>query len=195
MDYQQLLFAYNNLLDENAALKHENAELRKLMKLPMQETPKFEHTSINSATFINNYSTAEDRLTLFMSLFRGREDIFARRWYSPKTGKSGYQPVCENEWDNELCDKHKYKCNACPNRKLLPISRKYIEMHLRGNDKYSRDVVGIYPLLPDETCLFLVVDFDEDGYKKDVSAFRDACQDKGIPVYIERSRSGNGAHA
>lgn len=73
-------------------------------------------------------------------MFCGREDVFARRWYSKTTEKSGYQPVCENEWADGLCDKRKYKCSACLNRKLSPITDEDIYKHLEGKDYYARDV-------------------------------------------------------
>lgn len=196
MDYNQLLSAYNKLLKENDTLKTEIAELHRRFSLPLQETETEEKDTVFSvAPTVYNRSTAEEKLNLFMSLFRGREDVYAKRWYSSKTQNSGYQPVCANEWSDEICDKRKYKCNTCPHRKLLPISSKAIEKHLRGSDSNGRDVVGIYPMLADETCLFLAVDFDDDGYEKDISAFRGTCLENDIPVYIERSRSGNGAHA
>lgn len=112
-----------------------------------------------------------------------------------KFGQSGYQPVCENEWDMALCDKKKYKCSTCPNRKLAALTDKDIYEHLSGKDLYSRDVVGIYPMLDDETCYFLCADFDEENFKKDVSVFRKICEENNIPVSVEISRSGNGAHA
>lgn len=195
MEYQQLLLLYNKLLEENAVLKNEIAELRMRLPSPITVEVVQESDIVISNTTVHNRSSSDEKIDLFFSLFRGREDVYAKRWYSPKSGKSGYQPVCANEWEYELCDKRKYKCNVCPNRKLLPIDIKAIEAHLRGNDLNGKDVIGIYPLLPDETCLFLVVDFDDDGYEKDVTAFRAACTEKGIPIAIERSRSGNGAHA
>ena len=70
-----------------------------------------------------------------MSLFRGREDVYAKRWYSVKSEKSGYSPVCLNEWERGLCDKRKYKCNICPNRNLAPLNRNTISAHLSGNSK------------------------------------------------------------
>ena len=83
-------------------------------------------------------------------MFCGREDVFARRWYSKTTEKSGYQPVCENEWADGLCDKRKYKCSVCPNRKLSPLTDKDIYKHLEGKDYYGKDVIGIYPMLVDD---------------------------------------------
>lgn len=128
-----------------------------------------------------------------MSLFIGRNDLYAKRWYSTKTERSGYQPVCGNEW-SEVCNKQKYKCNNCPNRKLLPLDGKAIYAHLSGNDKYGRDVIGIYPLLTDEACRFLAVDFDDKDFEQASLAFKNTCHKSNIPAYIERSRSGSGAH-
>lgn len=140
----------------------------------------------------------EEKVTLFRSLFQGREDVFARRWFSPTTGKSGYQPVCAREWNREYCDKKKFKCAECPNREFQPLGYDDIYRHLEGKDPNGRDVIGVYAILPDNTCQFLCCDFDdkscEHGYQKDVMAYVGACRDWGIPAYIERSRSGNGAH-
>jgi hypothetical protein len=195
MDYQQLLVEYNKLIKENAVLKKENTELRKLMSLPEQTVDvKDTPTVILNESCISNYSSKKEKIELFISLFKGRDDVYAKRWYSLKTQKSGYQPACENEWNDELCDKRKYKCNSCPNRKLLTLNENVVENHLRGKDAYGRDVLGLYPMLPDENCLLLAIDFDGEGYEKDVSAFVEVCQEKGIPACIERSRSGNGAH-
>lgn len=140
----------------------------------------------------------QEKVELFQSLFKGREDVFARRWYSDTTKKSGYQPVCEREWNREFCDKRKYKCSECPNRKFAPLSYEHIFNHLAGKDVYGRDVVGLYPMLNDNTCYFLCTDFDdkscEHGYQNDVLAFAGVCKEWDVPCYIERSRSGNGAH-
>lgn len=143
---------------------------------------------------MNKYSSSTEKISLFRSLFCGREDVFARRWYSKTTEKSGYQPVCENEWADGLCDKRKYKCSACPNRKPMPLTDEDIFKHLSGKDEFGRDVIGIYPMLKDETCNFLCVDFDEDDYQNAVLAYCNTCKKYDIPVSIERSRSGNGAH-
>lgn len=143
---------------------------------------------------ITKYSPPDVKIRLFRSLFRGREDVYARRWQSAASGKSGYQPVCGNEWDPELCDKRKYRCAACPNRNLLPLDDASIDRHLRGKNELCRDVVGIYPLLQDETCRLLAVDFDESDFRDDALAFQRVCAANGVPAYVERSRSGNGAH-
>lgn len=142
----------------------------------------------------NQHSKPQEKIELFCSLFHGREDVYAKRWYAIKSKKSGYQPVCANEWEPYLCDKRKFKCKDCPNRRLLPLDHGVIEHHLRGKDEFARDVVGIYPMLEDETCFFLAVDFDEGNYQQEVQAFRKTCEMHGIPALVERSRSGDGAH-
>ncbi|MEO5338566.1 MAG: hypothetical protein H7841_17015, partial [Magnetospirillum sp. WYHS-4] len=84
----------------------------------------------------------------FRELFRGREDVFPRRWSNPRTGKSGYSPVCGNEWAPGLCDKPKVKCGDCPNRRFLPVTDDAIRHHLRGEGADGRDfTMGVYPLL------------------------------------------------
>lgn len=140
----------------------------------------------------------EEKVALFRSLFRGREDIFARRWYSPKTEKSGYQPVCTREWNPVYCNKKKYKCAECPNREFQQLGYTDVYAHLEGKDPNGKDVIGAYAILPDNTCFFLCCDFDdkscEHGYQDDVWAYVSVCRDWNIPAYVERSRSGNGAH-
>lgn len=189
--YKSLLEKYNLLLEENKKMKAELARLKGETSLSM---PESEIPTEFSTSSINKHSSPEEKIRLFRSLFKGREDVFARRWYSKTTDKSGYQPVCENEWNEKYCDKKKYKCSICPNRKLMPLTDKAIYRHLSGTDSYGRDVVGIYPMLADETCLFLCADFDEENFKSDVTAFKITCEEYDIPVSVEISRSGNGAH-
>ncbi len=190
MEYQELYAAYTKLLAENEHLQRENEQLR----LQLGVVPHAPPTEFTNAT-VTQQSTTDDKVALFRSLFCRREDVFARRWYSKMSEKSGYQPVCANEWADGLCDKRKFKCSVCPNRQLMSLTDKDIYNHLAGKDSYGRDVVGIYPMLLDETCRFLCVDFDDDDYCEAVTAFRKACKQYGIPVCVERSRSGNGAHA
>ena len=188
--YEELLSKYNILLKENKELKSQVTELKTKLGMPI-ETEEVVETS---DTVINKYSSTTEKILLYRSLFCGREDVFARRWYSKTTEKSGYQPVCENEWADGLCDKRKYKCSVCPNRKLSPLTDKDIYKHLEGKDYYGKDVIGIYPMLVDETCHFLCADFDDKEYEKDVLAFCEICDELNIPAYIECSRSGGGAH-
>ena len=148
--------------------------------------------------FTRSDLSLEERVNLFRSLFRGREDVFARRWESRNSGKSGYQPVCRREWQSQYCDKKKYKCAECPNREFEPLAYKHIYRHLEGRDPDCRDVVGLYAITANDGCNFLCADFDdkscEHGYQNDVKAYIAVCRDWDIPAYTERSRSGNGAH-
>lgn len=179
--------------DELSRLQAENARLRALLArhgiaIDEPTTPSPPRSQL----------TLEEKVNLFRSLFQGREDVFARRWFSPTTGKSGYQPVCSREWNREFCDKKKYKCAECPNREFQPLGYDDIYRHLEGKDPNGRDVVGVYAIFPDSTCCFLCCDFDdkscEHGYQNDVMAYVGVCRDWKIPAYIERSRSGSGAH-
>ena len=128
---------------------------------------------------VTNESTDEQKIALFRSLFRGREDVYPRRFESSRTGKSGYQPACRKEWIRPFCQKPKIKCGNCENRDFTPISDDVIRNHLIGNDptdRYRREfVVGMYPLLLDETCWFLAVDFDKETWKKDSRAYIETC--------------------
>lgn len=135
--------------------------------------------------------TPADKVKLFRSLFRGRTDIFPVRFVSKKTGRAGYAPACSNKWLPELCLlKSGGKCSDCTNQSFIPVDEQLIVEHLQG-----RHVMGVYPLLEDETCWFLAVDFDKRSWQEDVTAFVETCRSVRIPVAIERSRSGNGAHA
>lgn len=142
-------------------------------------------------------SPTAEKIALFKSLFRGREDVFPRRWENPKTGKTGYAPVCRNEWVRGVCGKPQVKCGECPNQAFIPVSEDVLHSHLTGKASGSSAdfTAGVYPLLPDETCWFLAADFDKKSWAQDVAAFRDTARQKGVPVAVERSRSGNGAHA
>ncbi len=192
--YADLLIRYNELERENKRLLEENVQLRRQLGFTATLNENIE-IPVTHAVSVNKYSSSKEKIEVFRSLFHGREDVFARRWQSTMSGKSGYQPVCENEWAEGLCDKRKFKCANCPNRILKPLSNEDIYKHLEGKDGLARDVIGIYPMLQDETCYFLCADFDEESFEKDVSAFREACKELDIPVCVERSRSGNGAHA
>ena len=133
--------------------------------------------------------TTADKLQLFRSLFRGRGDMFPLRFVSKKTGKAGYAPACFNKWEPGCLLKSGGKCSDCPNQDFVPVSDQLLIEHLQG-----RHVMGVYPLLEEETCWFLAVDFDKGGWKDDVTAFAETCRSIGVSVSVERSRSGNGGH-
>ena len=124
-----------------------------------------------------------------MSLFKGREDVYAKRWQN-REGIAGYAPVCRNEWKSGLCRKPAIKCFNCRHQSYEALDGKVIEAHLRGNI-----VAGLYPLLRDETCHFLAIDLDDEDWQQDCATLREVCAAFDIPAALERSRSGNGAHA
>jgi len=92
---------------------------------------------------------------LFLSMFRGREDVYARRFYNKKKESSGYAPVCKNEWCDGICNKKAYRCNECPNRELSPLTADVAKAHLMGKDYLGRDVTAIYPMLENGTMQLL----------------------------------------
>jgi len=142
-----------------------------------------------------NQSPSAAKITLFRSLFRGREDVYPRRFESRKTGRAGYQPACANEWARGLCDKPRIKCLECANRRFLPVTDEVLRQHLSGRDDLGREfIMGLYPLLSDETCYLLAVDLDGDAWQEDTGALRETCQRLALPVALERSRSGKGGH-
>jgi len=140
---------------------------------------------------VDQASSSEAKIALFRSLFRGRDDVYPRRFESRKTGKASYAPACANEWIRGVCEKPRIKCAECPNRRFLPVTDEVIRWHLSGWDAEGQPfVAGVYALLQDETCFFLAVDFDKAGWREDASAFRETCADLNLPVALERSRSG-----
>jgi hypothetical protein len=144
---------------------------------------------------IDHRSPPQTKIALFRNLFRGREDMYPRRFESRKTGRTGYQPVCANEWVQGICEKPGIKCSDCPHQRFLAVTGEAVLRHLSGHDNEGKDfVMGIYPMLQDETCFLLAVDFDKEGWREDANAFLETCRYLNVPAALERSRSGNGAH-
>ena len=157
-------------------------------------TPEAAVSEPQSAT-VTNHSSPAAKIKLFQSLFRGREDVYPRRFESRKTGKSGYSPACANEWVRDVCEKPRIKCTDCPNRRFFQITDEVIGWHLSGRDARGFDfVMGVYAMLQDETCFFLAVDFDDEDWQRDAAAFLETCRRLDVPAVLERSRSGNGGH-
>jgi superfamily II DNA or RNA helicase len=196
MDFKTLLQKHQALLAENQALKEENLALK--ARLGLAEPPE---SRISQDEVQQDVSSSEpsfplkaganpmEKIRLFMSLFKGRDDLYAKRWEN-KEGRAGYAPVCLNEWKPGFCGKPEVKCASCAHRLYATLDEKVIEAHLRG-----KLVAGVYPLRQDEKCHFLAIDFDKDGWQQDVSTLRDVCTAFEAPAAIERSRSGHGAHA
>lgn len=151
---------------------------------------------VSCGSGLSQASPVGEKIARFRSLFRGRDDVYARRFENPRSGKTGYSPACGNEWVRGVCDKPRVKCSDCPNPYWLGVTDDVIHWHLAGRDADDKPfVMGLYPMLRDETCFFLAVDFDGKGWRDDVAAFALMCRARGLPVAIERSRSGDGGHA
>ncbi|MCF6268720.1 MAG: DEAD/DEAH box helicase family protein [Melioribacteraceae bacterium] len=190
MEFSILKQKYEALIQENQVLKSENKKLRIQLGLiePKKETPKTTTHIANQITSVNKNSQSSLKIKLFLSLFKGRTDVYAKKWISKK-GTKGYSPVCLNEWEQGICKKPQIKCSQCNHKLYSKLNKNVIENHLRGNL-----IIGIYPLLNDDTCSFLAIDFDNRGWQNDITALRKTCDKFNIPIAVERSSSGNGGH-
>lgn len=205
MEYEQLYQMYIKLKEENEILIVENIKMAKLLgtyreelivnstntsddNLDIKKEENIVSKDNSKIDRVSNGSEPEEKINLFMSLFKGRDDVYAKRWEN-KVGKGGYSPVCINEWKKWICKKPEVKCSQCENRQYAAIDINCIDNHLRGEV-----VLGVFPMLEDETCYFLAIDFDDEGWQKDVTAIIEVCEEKEISFGVERSRSGSGAH-
>lgn len=137
---------------------------------------------------ISDSFSPEQKIAIFRNLFRGRTDIFANRWENQR-GRSGYSVACDNEWVQGVCNKPRIKCLDCTHRQFSELTDQIIYRHLAG-----QQVVGLYPLLHNNTCYLLAADFDKGSWQDEVKAMSKACTEYGVPHAVEISRSGNGAH-
>jgi len=146
--------------------------------------------SSNELIFSMPNLTPQDKINIYKNIFKGRDDVFAVRWENKDKTKTGYTPVCLNEWKRGSCIKlSKGKCKDCKNQKYASLDDYHIEQHLRGFKTY-----GIYPLLDDNTSYFIAADFDKENWNEEVIKFIDKCKKYNLRAYLERSRSGNGGH-
>lgn len=193
--YNALVIKYDALLAENEELKSILSQ-HGIVYSPIKRPD--ESTAFSSIIYPPIKLSLDEKIALFRNFFKGRDDVFARRWFNKATEKGGYQPVCINEWRRGICDKKKHKCAECPNRNFATLTNQDIYRHLEGKDENGCDVIGLYVVTSDNKCSFLCADFDDKncthGYKNDVLAFIPICREWRIPFSIERSRSGNGAH-
>ena len=176
--------------DNLSALRAENARLIALL-----EAHGIEWRLPQPGTFVlgdqrRNRLTTTEKVALFRRLFRGRTDVYSVRWEAKTSGRSGYTPACANEWRIGVCEKPRIKCSDCDKRLTRPLSDEVIYGHLAGEH-----TIGVYPLLQDDTCYFLAVDFDEADWRDDAQAYMQSCEELGVAAALEISRSGNGAHA
>jgi len=173
-----------------AALKSENARLIALLDAHGIEWRLPQSTAVVAREPETAKLSTAAKIVLFRRLFRGRTDVYPVRWEGKTSGKAGYAPACANEWRAGVCEKPRIKCGDCNHRLLIPLTDAVIYDHLAGEH-----TVGVYPLLEDDTCYFLAVDFDEADWRDDARAFMQSCEELGVPAALEISRSGNGAHA
>lgn len=180
---------------ENTRLKEENLKLRRLLEahgIPVPRLTIPDVTPLPASSpdaVLDREERARKRIALFRSLFRGREDVYAKRWENAD-GRSGYMPAGVKDWKAiQRSRPEDRKRVERETRKFFPITDSVIEKHLRGEE-----TVGVYALLPDETCWFLAADFDKKTWEYHALAFLEACQELDVPAYLERSRSGKGGH-
>jgi superfamily II DNA or RNA helicase len=187
---ESILEDIQKLLAERDTLRKENVQLRTLLQQHSIHLPEDNSDSpleIEPISAPIKLST-ENKIDLFRSLFRGRNDVYALRWEG-SSGKTGYSPACINHWSKCTCPTPKVKCPTCNKRELLPLTNQIIYDHLAG-----KIMAGVYPLLTDESCWFLAIDFDKSNWHEDVTAFLKVCTEQNVPAALERSQSGNGAH-
>ncbi|HSE37697.1 MAG TPA: DEAD/DEAH box helicase family protein, partial [Blastocatellia bacterium] len=174
-------------------LRRENADLR----LRLGEHPA-DCAPIVAASSVDQYNTRQKaavtadsrpelKVSFFKSLFRGRDDVYAVRWEG-RNGRTGYSPAGIREW-NRAPSVGPGKKRTVTHSKLFPLTEEVIRDHLLG-----RQTIGVYPLLQDDTCWFVAVDFDKRTWEADARAFSETCSGLAVSAALERSRSGSGAH-
>ena len=167
----------------------------------------------NQGARILPVTITKQHIQYYYHLFKGRNDVYSKRSgkVNKKTGKHGYYTQCWNFWKDGICPKKnhsQFNCGECQNQKYKELTGQVLYEHLIGAREDASDVIGLYPMFPDETVNFLVFDFDchddkiggddganlESDWMTEVNAFRKICEINEVPVLVERSRSGKGAH-
>lgn len=208
-DIQDLKKRIEYLEKENKYLKSllDNAQISYDMCLNIINENLFEPDQ--GARIIHRDITSDDA-NMFFSMFWGRTDVYSKRTIKKSTGEVNYYTQCYNFWQNG-CPRisgSKIKCQDCDKRAYKKLEKQQIMAHLKGIAEDATDVIGVYPLLEDDTCRFIVFDFDnhekdaekidfantDDSWKEEVDALREICLSNGIDPLVERSRSGRGAH-
>jgi superfamily II DNA or RNA helicase len=207
-DHDELRIRLDVALEENAELHEEiarlradNARLHSLLGRDVQATPAAipsipepvavpPPTTAGGLPYADASSSAEAKIALFRTLFAGREDVYAKRWVSAKSGRTGWSPAEDNPFDKKKTEE---------DRVFWPLTDETIYRHLDPTQQGRSELhIGLYPLLADDTCRLLACDFDgKNGsdWHADATAYIAACQEAGVPALLEISRSGKGAHA
>ena len=191
------------LLNRINKLEKENRYLKEVLK---KHNININNNSLNRS----DRNQTLDKATLFYAYFWGRTDVYAKRSVNKISGEVNYFPQCMNFWKDGCHRKNKdaIKCHECQKREYKPLKKEDIIAHLKGYKEDGSDVIAVYPLLPNNTCRFLVFDFDnheigsnrndfannDDRYKEEIRIIKDICLDNGLDPLVERSRSGKGAH-
>ncbi|MBD5516525.1 MAG: DEAD/DEAH box helicase family protein [Lachnospiraceae bacterium] len=198
-NWKARLIAYVDSLDESISIDEADKLIHDELTCIKEECSAELSNRNNKA---DNYDRLDksmempELIALYRDLFYGRQDVFAVRWENEKAGTHRYAPKCKNEWDRNICGKsHKIKgaCKKCAYRENQEITDKLIQQHFTGTGRNAL-VMGVYPLLEDETCRFLAIDFDKGNWQDEILLARSIFTEYGIESYIERSRSGNGGH-
>ena len=199
-------------------LEKENRYLKDLLDragISYEQTPNENQTQEdtfdpNQGARIQHVEITDELANRFFSRFWGRQDVYSKRYVKKGTGEAGYYPQCKHFW-SEKCPRKmgkKIKCRDCSSQSWKKLDIAVLKKHLEGKAADASDVIGIYPLLPDDTCRFLVFDFDNhekdadkeetrdtnEKWKEEVEALREICRQNRIDALTERSRSGRGAH-
>ena len=154
-----------------------SAKEQELSKLQLEPSSLFE--GFDRADRSSSALRPEEKIALFLELFGARRDVYPKFWENLSSGKKGYSPAYIND-----------HMTGGSGKRFLPLDEQVVERHLRGHQ-----AIGVYALRQDDSCIFLAADFDGEGWRENVFAYREAAQKSGVTVATERSRSGNGAHA
>lgn len=179
---EELRRRLEELHDQEAKVTEEIEWIQSKGQMRLPETMRIQAPAVAA--------TPADKVALFLELFGTRRSVYPRRWENGKTGRSGYSPTCNNEWRAGICHKPQVKCAECPHQKFPALDAHAVEKHLRGFE-----TLGVYAIDENGGCRFLAADFDGDGWRENVVAYRRAGAKAGVSIAVEQSRSGNGAHA
>lgn len=202
MHPENLSEKYKQLLQENSSLKDRIAFLESALKqagvslsgesggVYVESNPRVQPIPVQASTHaepeeqpkpsLTKFSSPAEKIRLFMSLFKGREDVYAHKYFNKKQGKMVFGPVRRKSWERKPGD-----------GEYAPFDERVDDHHLRGFDGM---IAGVFPICLDDSCHFLAIDLDKGEWQRDAEVLREVCKDFEIPVSIERSQSGNGAH-
>lgn len=174
---QKLRKENKRLKAEVKSLKKELEKFYRVTRIEENPNSRYQTAKVDSPSSFDKYASVSDKVKLFASLFKGRTDVYAEHFINSKTGKRGYAPKKLPYWERT------------EEKQYVPLTLKVYEEHLRGNH-----VMGLFPITSEDECSFLAIDLDKENWKKDVEALNEVCEQYSVPISVERSQSGNGAH-